>query len=72
MIKLSELEELAKNREDQNKIKEAIPPKWDVMRASNYAYVVKNGLNVELRFFRIFYVPYERLIIISGESFKTN
>ena len=45
--------------------------KWKIIKPSNPEYVKANNLDIELQFMRTIYLPYQKLIVISGHD-KTN
>lgn len=45
--------------------------KWKPIFPKNLQYAKEQDLILDLKFFRIFYVPYERILIVSGENKKT-
>merc|ERR1711988_1707461 len=42
--------------------------KWQWLRPANEEYVRKEGLNKQLKFGRTLYIPYNKLLVISGDN----
>lgn len=42
--------------------------KWQCLRPRNQDYVKKEGLNKQLKFGRTLYIPYNKLLVISGDN----
>lgn len=65
-IKLNELHEVF-DKLDEDPIKNRVNKVlWTPMFPSNKDYMVEKRLNRKLLFFRIFYLPYNRILIMSG------
>lgn len=44
---------------------------WKCLKALNQDYVLKEGLNKQLKFGRTIYIPYNKLLVISGDNVDT-
>lgn len=42
--------------------------KWQYLLPRNQDYVIKEGLNKQLKFGRTLYIPYNKLLVISGDN----